>query len=213
MAGDYEESNRPYELGEEGAENLSFHPRNVYLTLLLFSLVMLFLALTAAFVYTRIQSELPPLRLPLLFLINTAILLGGSYCMNRAKKMYLADNTSGYIRMLEYTLALTVLFLIAQIIAWYQLFNQQIYLASDNSASYLYVISALHFLHVIGGLPFLLIFLIRARKYMVEPVSVLVYFSDPEKRLNLRLLTLYWHFLDGLWIYLILFFFVYQIVF
>ena len=213
MAADYEENNRPYELGEEGAENLSFHPRNVYLTLLLFSLVMLFLALTAAFVYTRIQSELPPLRLPLLFLFNTAILLGGSYCMNRAKKMYLADNTSGYIRMLEYTLALTVLFLIAQIIAWYQLFNQQIYLASDNSASYLYVISALHFLHVIGGLPFLVIFLIRARKYMVEPVSVLVYFSDPEKRLNLRLLTLYWHFLDGLWIYLIIFFFVYQIVF
>ena len=43
---------------------------------------------------------------------------------------------------------------------------------------------------------------------MKEPVSVLVYFSDPEKRLKLRLLTIYWHFLDGLWIYLVLFFWV-----
>ena len=40
---------------------------------------------------------------------------------------------------------------------------------------------------------------------MKEPVTVLVYFSDPEKRLRLRLLTIYWHFLDGLWIFLVLF--------
>ncbi|MEL6393191.1 MAG: cytochrome c oxidase subunit 3 [Bacteroidota bacterium] len=208
-----EESDRPYELGEAASENLSFHPRSVFMTLLLISLVMLFLALSAAFVYNRIQSELPPLQLPLLFLVNTAILLAGSYCLNRAKVMYKTDNTSGYIRMLEYTLALTVLFLVAQILAWYQLFEREIFASSDNSAGYLYVISFLHFLHVIGGIPFLVVFLINARKKMVEPVSVLVYFSDPDKRLDLKLLSMYWHFLDGLWIYLVLFFFAYQVIF
>ncbi len=210
------QNERPYEvahLSEDPTEdNFAFHPKNVYLTLLLFSLTMLFLTMTAAFVYTRVQSDLPPIKLPILFLVNTAILLASSYTMIRAKRCYLADDTRGYTRMLWFTMGLSFFFLGMQCIAWYQLFSQQIYITTDNSAGYLYVISGLHFAHVIGGIPFLGIFLYRARKYMQEPVSVLVYFSDPDKRLNLRLLTIYWHFLDGLWIYLIIFFFINQLV-
>ena len=206
---------RPHELEQpvdESQDNFAFHPKNIYLSLLLFSLSMLFLAMTAAFVYTRVQSNLPPIQLPLLFFLNTLILLGSSYTMTQAKAAYLADNTARYQRMLWYTLYLSVFFMLMQGLAWYQLFSQQIYINSDNSAGYLYVISALHFAHVIGGLPFLGLFLYRARKYMREPVSVLVYFSDPDKRLNLRLLTIYWHFLDALWIYLVLFFLINQLV-
>ncbi|PPK85915.1 cytochrome c oxidase subunit 3 [Neolewinella xylanilytica] len=206
---------RPHEIErpvDESQDNFAFHPKNIYLSLLLFSLSMLFLAMTAAFVYTRIQSDLPPIRLPILFLANTVILLASSYTMVRARKAYLADDTGGYQRMLWFTFYLSLLFMVMQGIAWYQLFNQQIYITSDNSAGYLYVISALHFAHVIGGLPFLGLFLYRARKYMREPVSVLVYFSDPDKRLNLRLLTIYWHFLDALWIYLVVFFLINQLV-
>lgn len=207
---------RPYELppvAEDGQDdNFAFHPKNVFLTLLIFSLTMLFLALTAAFVYTRVQSDLPPIKLPILFVFNTFILLGSSYTLIQAKRAYLADDTQRYLRMLWFTLGLSLFFLAMQCLAWYQLFAQQIYITSDNSAGYLYVISFLHFAHVIGGLPFLGYFIFVARKYMKEPVSVLVYFSDPTKRLNLRLLTLYWHFLDGLWIYLVLFFFVNQLI-
>jgi len=124
-----------------------------------------------------------------------------------AKRMYLADQTQKYQQALIATMVLSVLFMIAQIFAWRSLFSQEIFINTDNSASYLYVISGLHFAHVIAGLPFLGMFLWKARKQMKEPVSVLVYFSDPEKRLKLRLLTIYWHFLDGLWIYLVLFFY------
>lgn len=207
--------NRPYELPEledETQDNFAFHPKNVYLILLLFSLTMLFLTLTAAFVYTRVQSDLPPIKLPILFLVNTGILLASSWTMIQAKKSYLADDTRRYVNMLWATLGLSVFFMIMQCLAWWQLFAQQIYITSDNSAGYLYVISALHFAHVIGGLPFLGVFIYKARKYMREPVSVLVYFSDPAKRLNLRLLGIYWHFLDALWIYLVLFFFINQLV-
>ena len=206
---------RPHEVEvpvDDTHDNFAFHPKNIYLALLLFSLSMLFLAMTAAFVYTRVQSNLPPIKLPVLFLVNTVILLGSSYTMVRAKRAYLDDKTALYQQMLRYTLYLSIFFMLMQCVAWYQLFSQQVYINSDNSAGYLYVISALHFAHVIGGLPFLGLFLYRARKYMREPVSVLVYFSDPDKRLNLRLLTIYWHFLDGLWIYLIIFFLINQLV-
>lgn len=207
---------RPAETGpapDEQVDSFAFHPRNVYLILLLFSLTVLFLTLTAAFVYTRVQAELPPLRLPWLFLLNTGVLLGSSYTIYQAKQKYLADDTQGYMRMLWYTVGLSVVFMLLQSAAWFQLFNEQIYIHSDNSAGYLYVISVLHFLHVIAGLPFLFLFIYQARKYMREPVTVLIYFSDPMKRLNLRLLSIYWHFLDAMWIYLVVFFLIYQLVF
>ena len=81
--------------------------------------------------------------------------------MVNAKRAYLADDTARYQRMLWYTLYLSLFFMVMQAVAWYQLFSQQIYINSDNSAGYLYVISALHFAHVIGGLPFLGVFLYR----------------------------------------------------
>lgn len=207
--------NRPYELPpveDDQDQNFAFHPKNVYLILLLTSLTILFLTLSAAFIYTRVQTDLPPLKLPILFLVNTAILLASSYTMVLAKRAYLADDTKRYVRMLWYTMGLSVFFLGMQCLAWYLLFQNQIRITTDVSAGYLYVISGLHFAHVIGGIPFLGVFLYKADKYMKEPVSVLVYFSDPAKRLNLRLLSLYWHFLDALWIYLVLFFFINQVV-
>lgn len=193
-------------------DNFAFHPYNVLLALVLFGITALFLAFSGAFIYTRVQSDLPPIRLPNIFLLNTVILLASSGAMVWAKRAYLNDETQNYQRALWATIILSLIFLVAQFIGWAQLFNQEIFINSDNSAGYLYVISGLHFAHVIAGLPFLGFFLWKAHKEMKEPVSVLVYFSDPEKRLRLRLLTIYWHFLDGLWIYLVLFFWINYLV-
>ena len=151
---------------------------------------------------------MPPIKLPDIFIINTLILIASSATMVWAKRCYKEDNTKGYQSALLATMILSLIFMAAQFVGWRALFSQDIFINSDNSAGYLYLISGLHFAHVIAGLPFLAMFLWRARKDMKEPVSVLVYFSDPEKRLKLRLLTIYWHFLDFLWIYLVLFFWI-----
>jgi cytochrome c oxidase subunit 3 len=186
---------------------LAFHPKNVILVLLLIGLSTIFVALSVAYIYNRVNQHLPPLRLPILFLFNTLILLASSTTMVWAKRSYLADHTENYQKALWFTLFLSLFFMLAQALAWYSLFSNGVLMSSDNSAGYLYIISGLHFAHVIAGLPFLGYFIYQARYHMKEPVSVLVYFSDPEKRLNLRLLGIYWHFLDALWIYLVLFFY------
>ena len=183
-----------------------FHPNNVMLSILLFGLTGLFLALTVAYVYTRITMNVAPVKIPLLFVFNTFILLGSSYTMYRAKKRYLRDDTQGYQQFLKLTIWLSLLFMGMQTLAWIWLFQQNIGLGSTTTTAYLYLISFVHLAHVVAGLPFLYLFYRTAKKRMVDPVTVLVYFSDPEKRLKLRLLTVYWHFLDGLWIYLVLFF-------
>lgn len=185
---------------------MRFHPYNILLTLVLMGVTALFFAFSAAYLYSRVQNGVPPIKLPNLFYLNTIVLLASSGTMLLAKRAYLNDETDRYQLMLGGTIFLTIIFLFSQLFAWQNLFNQQIFVNYSNTASYVYVISVLHFAHVVAGLPFLVFFLWVAIKRMKEPVSVLVYFSDPEKRLKLNLLTKYWHYLDGLWVYLVLFF-------
>jgi len=194
-------------LREDDYQSAAFHPRSIILTLMLMGVGALFVALSAAYIYNRVQHpEIPPIKLPSLFIVNTLILLASSYTLIQAKKAYRVDDTEGYKTNLLYTLLLSGLFFIAQCIAWKILFANDINFQHSNTASYLIIISIVHLLHVIAGIPFLAVFYYTAVKRMVEPVSVLVYFSDPAKKLNLRLLTVYWHFLDALWIYLVVFF-------
>ena len=200
------------ERGYSEYDNFAFHPYNVMLMLVLAIVTVLFLGLFVAFVYTRTQTGIGAVKIPSLFAFNTLVLLGSSYLMMLAKKAYLNDETSNYQRYLAATIVLTLLFLAMQIIAWSQLFAVNIFPATDNSAGYLYVLSGLHFAHVIAGVPFLGQFLWRAKKQMIDPVTVLVYFSDPEKRLRLRLLSIYWHFLDALWVFLVVFLFLNQLI-
>ncbi|NNE29436.1 MAG: cytochrome c oxidase subunit III, partial [Saprospiraceae bacterium] len=184
----------------------------IFLGLLLAGITFLFLALSFSLVYTRVQNGNPPIQLPGIFVFNTLILIGSSLTLMWAKKSYLNDHTENYTRALQLTIGLTLFFLIAQSIGWYQLFQQESTLEQSNALGYLYLISFVHFGHVIAGLPFLILFVRTAKRRMVEPVSVLVYFSDPEKKLKLKLLTIYWHFLDVLWIYLVLFFWINYLV-
>ena len=68
-------------------ENLSFHPYNILLFLLLFGVTALFLSLSAAFIYTRVQADLPPVQLPWIFILNTLVLIGSSWTLIQAKKL------------------------------------------------------------------------------------------------------------------------------
>ncbi len=188
-----------------------FHPKNVMLFILLFGLTFLFLALTVAYVYIRVTNKVPPVQVPMLFVFNTAILLASSWTMVRSKRCYLFDDTRGYQRNLKYTMWLSLFFTVMQGVAWWWLLKNNISLGTSTTTGFLYVISFVHLAHVLAGLPFLFNFYRAAQKNMVDPVTVLVYFSDPGKRLSLRLLTVYWHFLDGLWIYLVLFFAINQL--
>ena len=134
----------------------TLHPYNVFLTLFLAGMTMLFLALSVSYLYTRIQMNIPPIRLPGLFIVNTLILILSSYTMKRANDSYREDDTEKYVQSLIYTIVLSVIFMLSQVFAWGMLFKNNIPIAHSNTASYLYLISFLHFAHVMAGIPFLI---------------------------------------------------------
>lgn len=185
---------------------VGFPLEKVGLFLLLISLSMLFLAFSLGYVFTRAQNGSEGVYLPPIFIINSVILLASSWAMHKANKAYKIDDTEGYQKALTATMLLTIVFMGAQVIGWFYFRTQLIGDNIGNGANYLYAISGLHFAHIVGGIPFLSVFLYNAYNKMREPMTVLLYFSDPIKRMRLQLLTIYWHFLDGLWIFLVLFF-------
>ena len=67
--------------------------------------------------------------------------------------------------------------------------------ASNISSTYIYFISGLHMLHVIGALLYLLSIVIGAIKKR----------TDDWFKLNVKLTGIFWHFLGGMWLYLFLF--------
>ncbi len=185
-------------------EQLAFHPYNVILVLLMSAMGMLFLGVVGAWIYNRFNAELPAVRIPWLFYPNTLLLLGASWSMERVQRAYERDEVQVLLKYLVYTLVLSVLFLLSQLVAWYVLFLQNLGPSANNSMGYLYALSGLHFLHVVLGLPFLGVFWYQTHKRLAHEAGPLIFFSDAEQRLRLRLLRMYWHFIDGLWVFLLL---------
>ncbi len=186
--------------------NYLIHPSYIIMILVFAGITALFIGFSGAYLYSRVQTGSPAIQLPSLFYYNALLLIGSGYTLKRAMDYYKSDQTKNYRMSLVLTLILTLAFLGAQVIAWWQLFNSEVFVNSSNMAAYMYLISGVHFAHVIVGIPFMAWFIIESVRKMKSPVSVLVYFSDPDKKRNLNLLTWYWHYLDGLWIYLVFFF-------
>jgi cytochrome c oxidase subunit 3 len=196
----------PYHQYKSDYKNLILHPYKIMLFFLLISVSMIFVGVIAAYIYQRIEMKFEPVRLPYVFILNACILLLSSYTLNLATKAYLDDDTERYKKMLLATLGMTLLFMAAQAASWSWMYNTGQFPETGVGGQYIIVFGVLHFVHIFAGLPFFILFIVAAYKRMKEPVSVLIYFSDPEKKMTLRLLSVYWHYLDALWWILVLFF-------
>lgn len=167
-----------------------------YLTgvwLALVSITMLFVAFTSSLIVRRgVSTDWQPTELPSLFWLNTAILLASSFTLDHARRA-LRDGHEGAFRLWwRITTVLGVAFLAGQAAAWMQLADRGVYLSTNPSSSFLYLMSGAHGLHLLGGVVALLYVLVRS----LRPV--------PVSRIPVEVLAVYWHFMDGLWIYLLL---------
>ena len=121
--------------------SFAIHPYRLFVYLLIGGITALFLSLSAAYAYSRVQFGFEPIKLPWIFLLNTLVLIASSYGLIVAKRDYKNDQTEHYKQTLFYVILLTLIFLIGQGYGWYQLLSQDIPVAHSNGASYLYLIT------------------------------------------------------------------------
>lgn len=176
-------------------KTLSMHPLKFALWLFIVSIVMMFAALTSAYIVRQAEGDWLIYELPTIFLINTIILLSSSVTMHIAYSAAKKDNFKTLKVAMVFTALLAIAFLVGQFLAWDALVNIEVYFVGNPAGSFLYVISGLHAFHLITGVIFIFIMLFSAFKFKVHSKNMV----------KMEMCTTYWHFLDGLWVYLYIF--------
>lgn len=165
------------------------------------SLLMGFAGWTSAYIVSSSRADwLKDFELPSAFLYSTVIIILSSGTYILAKKAIKSDNSSLGTKWLFLTLLLGIVFIIIQFSGFSQLIEQGYYFTGPTSnitMSYIFLIAAVHIVHVIAGLISLLVVLYNniRDKYSTNNM------------LGVELGITFWHFLDLLWVYLILFFY------
>ena len=158
------------------------------------SISMLFVSLTLIFL-TRLKitggwahTSLPPV-----LYVNTVLLAVSSVTLQRARSALSSDSMHAFRGWLYTTLALGFAFLGGQYSAWRKLAGAGVYLAANPSGAFFYIITAAHGLHLLGGIIALAYLVLKAREIR----------WGLKRRTVVDVTSIYWHFMGGLWLYVI----------
>ncbi|MGQ9863658.1 MAG: cytochrome c oxidase subunit 3 [Bacteroidia bacterium] len=179
------------------ANQVKVHPKEFMLWAYLASMALLFGGFTSAYIVARVQPSWKPIEIPEIFWVTTIVILLSSISLEWTKKQAQARHYAKLRWGLGTTFFMGILFLIGQLIGWRLLVQQGVYLSSNNqNASFFYVLTWLHAMHLLVGLIVIGRFLYKVGSYK---------FDLDTDYLGMRLGILFWHALGVLWLYLFVF--------
>lgn len=181
--------------------------------------LMLFVSFTSAYVVrqglptwdpgtNQLVRDWIPVKLPALLLVNTLVLLVSSVGMELARRQTklaavaatakpaggASVSEEGKTPWLAMTIALGLLFLFGQWMAWKQLAASGFYVATTPSSSFVYLLTGAHAIHLMGGVLALL----------VAGIFVLLRKPVTTRSIVVDVAGWYWHFMAALWVYILL---------
>ena len=169
------------------------------------SVAMMFTSLSSAYIVRSASAnDWTVLPLPRVLLASTALLIGSSVTLEIARRKLKAALSGPYTKWLSLTVLLGLGFLAAQVFAWRQLAGQGIYVASHPHSSFFYLLTGAHAVHLVGGLLGLTFLWLRSRQHVIEKALL------AKRKAATDAVSIYWHFMDALWIYLFLLLFLWR---
>ena len=182
----------------ENYKQSRIHPHKLALWIAIASIIMMFGGFTSAYVVRRAAGNWLEFKLPFIFFINTAVILLSSLSLHLSYIGFKQGKERQYKGLLLLTFFLGLVFVVLQYKGWEELTAIGATFTVNPSSSFIYVISGLHAAHVLGGMAALTAALTHAFVLPYKPT---------QRRLNrFQLVAQYWHFVDILWVYLVLFF-------
>ena len=158
-------------------------------------IVMMFAGLTSAYIVKRSQANWQSFEWPTAFWYSTILILASSLTIHLSSKAFKERRMTTYRRLLLLTMVLGVFFVAAQIVGFKPFFKNWGLVKTNVANAFLFVIVLLHALHVLGGVVALIVMWLSAFSTKIRNYS----------KLPVQLICIYWHFVDILWIYLLLF--------
>jgi cytochrome c oxidase subunit III len=169
------------------------------LVILLVSTFIVFTALLTAFLARRAMGDdWISMHKPHLLWVNTAVLILSSLALDKSRRALKARDRSRFNLWWTTATALGALFLAGQLVVWNQLRAAGIYVATNPSSSFFYVLTAVHAAHLIGGMTALIWVDVQAWRLQLGPA----------KRTAIDICAIFWHYLDGLWLILMASFYI-----
>jgi cytochrome c oxidase subunit III len=169
------------------------------LYVLLAASTMLFAAFTSAMVVRRgLSDDWVSMPKPPILLVNTVILLASSVALEVARRALKHGGRTRFNGWWTAGTILGVLFLGGQALAWSQLNSASVFISTNPSSSFFYVLTVAHAAHLLGGVSALFYVDVQALRLSLGPA----------KRTAIDISAIFWHFLDGLWLYLMVLFYV-----
>lgn len=174
--------------------------KKIVLWLAMVSMIMLFAGLTSAYMVRQAEGNWLKFELPGVFTASTIVIALSSVTMHLAVRSAKKGQIDMLRNLLMVTLTLGILFVALQFQGWKALVAENVFFSgsqSNPSGSFLYVLTGLHLAHLAGGILYLMfVLLVTIRNAQL---------FGPKNVLRVELCATFWHFLDGLWIYLFLF--------
>jgi cytochrome c oxidase subunit III len=167
------------------------------IVILLGSVTTFFLAALVAYVWLKYSNPgWQRFRFPALVWLNTAVLLASSVTMELARWRLKKADVDGFRGLWALTTLLGMGFVAGQIAVWRELAAQGIYLSTNPASSFFFIFTIAHVVHLLGGLGALVFVLLRNFDR-----------SDVSRTTAASVTSYFWHFLDGLWVFLAFVFF------
>jgi cytochrome c oxidase subunit 3 len=177
------------------------HPQQLLLIFGLIGILLLFVVLLFAYTYTIIVSEVTFSNhsFPKSFIFSLIIIGLSSFILQSCFEAFRKEDLKKIYKSLSITLFLGLCFFVTQFLGWKQLWESGIFFNGKAVGSYLYLLSGLHALHLLGGMVFLLIFMFQISDKEKDEVKKLVYITNPYELFKLKMLAFYWHTMGVLW--------------
>jgi cytochrome c oxidase subunit 3 len=157
------------------------------------SIVMFFMGMVAAYIFLRATNRnWVTLHIPSIVWFNTVVLLASSGAIELARKKLAFGEVQRFRKIWLAATTLGILFLVGQLFAWRELVVAGFYVATNQASSFFYIFTALHGVHLLGGICALLY--VSFRKFELARVS---------RTIAAEVASYYWHFMDALWIFLL----------
>ena len=172
-------------------ESLNTDFKAVGLTIFLAVATSLFALFVSAYSMRMGMSDWSPLSEPKLLWVNSGFLVAASISYEWTKSQLSNNEESNLKTSLLIAGVFSVLFLLGQLIAWNQLQESGHNLSGNPANSFIYVLTALHGLHLLGGLYVWGRSILKVWSGAINDVST-----------SIKLCAVYWHFLLIVWIVL-----------
>lgn len=179
------------------SDNSRINPQKFALWSAMASIVMMFAALSSAYIVRQAQGNWLEFQLPSMFYVSTIVILLSSLTLHNSYRSFLAGKEKQYKSLLVATFVLGLGFIVAQYLGWQRLYALGVDLKGNPSGSFIYVITFLHVAHVLGGIACLIVAMFHA--------FALKFNVTKRRKHRFELVVHYWHFVDLLWVYLLVF--------